>query len=45
MSLLLIQEMLGHKSPRTTAIYTHLTDQVRAQVVQPLGAMVGELYR
>ena len=44
-SLLLIQEMLGHKSPRTTAIYTHLTDQVRAQVVQPLGAMVGELYR
>jgi len=41
----LIQEILGHKSPRTTAIYTHLTTEVRAQVVQPLQALVGELYR
>jgi len=43
--LRLIQEILGHKSPRTTAIYTHLTAEVRAQVAQPLQALVGELYR
>jgi site-specific recombinase XerD len=43
--LRLIQEILGHKSPRTTAIYTHLTAEVRAQVSQPLQALVGQLYR
>jgi len=41
--LRLIQEILGHTSPRTTAIYTHLTAQVRAQIVQPLQAMVASL--
>lgn len=34
--LRLIQEILGHTSPRTTAIYTHLTDEVRTQLVKPL---------
>jgi site-specific recombinase XerD len=43
--LRLIQEILGHNSPRTTAIYTHLTAEVRAQVAQPLQALVQELYR
>ena len=28
-SLRLIQEYLGHKSPKTTAIYTHLTTKVK----------------
>ena len=37
--LRLIQEILGHTSPRTTAIYTHLTDEVRSQLVKPLEAL------
>jgi len=41
--LRLIQEILGHKSPRTTAIYTHLTAQVCAQVTEPLQALVRDL--
>jgi site-specific recombinase XerD len=28
-SLRLIQEYLGHKSPQTTAIYTHLTTKIK----------------
>jgi integrase/recombinase XerD len=42
-SLRLIQELLGHRSPRTTAIYTHLTATVRAQVLAPLQAMTCNL--
>lgn len=34
--LRLIQEILGHTSPRTTAIYTHLTPQVLDQIREPL---------
>lgn len=41
--LRLIQEILGHCSPRTTAIYTHLTAQVRAQVIEPLHALALDL--
>jgi site-specific recombinase XerD len=37
--LLLIQEILGHKNPATTAIYTHLTAQVHAQLADPLQAL------
>lgn len=42
-ALPLIQEILGHTSPRTTAIYTHLTAEVRAQVVAPLAALTRDL--
>lgn len=35
-SLRLIQEILGHRSPRTTAIYTHLTAEIHAQLTEPL---------
>lgn len=34
--LRLIQELLGHTSPRTTAIYTHLTREVLEQIKAPL---------
>jgi site-specific recombinase XerD len=37
--LRLIQEILGHRNPATTAIYTHLTTEVHAQLVQPLQAL------
>jgi integrase/recombinase XerD len=37
--LLLIQEVLGHRSPRTTTIYTHLTEPVRAQLATPVAEL------
>jgi site-specific recombinase XerD len=42
-SLRLIQEILGHASPRTTAIYTQVTAEVRAQVAEPLAALTRHL--
>jgi integrase/recombinase XerD len=41
--LRLIQEILGHRNPGTTAIYTHLTAEVRTQLVQPLQALTENL--
>jgi len=41
--LRLIQEILGHSSPRTTAIYTHLTTEVRNQLLAPLQALAADL--
>jgi site-specific recombinase XerD len=42
-NLRLIQEFLGHRSPRTTAIYTHLTPEVRATVNDPLNELMDDL--
>jgi integrase/recombinase XerD len=41
--LRLIQEVLGHRNPATTALYTHLTAEVRTQLVQPLEALAQNL--
>jgi site-specific recombinase XerD len=35
-NLCIIQSILGHATPTTTAVYTHLTEQVRQSVAAPL---------
>jgi len=42
-NLRLIQENLGHRSPRTTALYTHLTREVRATITDPLNQLMEDL--
>jgi len=42
-NLRLIQDILGHRSPRTTALYTHLTREVRATVTDPLKHLMQDL--
>ncbi len=42
-NLRLIQEHLGHRSPRTTALYTHLTREVRATITDPLNQLMEDL--
>jgi site-specific recombinase XerD len=42
-SLRLIQAYLGHRSPRTTAIYTHLTQKVRQAAVRPIDGLMDGL--
>jgi len=39
-TLQLIQEYLGHTSLRTTAIYTHLTRELRAAALQPINGLM-----
>jgi len=43
-SLRLIQAYLGHASPDTTVIYTHLTPQVEAPAVAAINRLVGRLW-
>lgn len=42
-SLRVIQSILGHSTPTTTALYTHLTQQVRESVHQPINELVNGL--
>jgi site-specific recombinase XerD len=41
--LRLIQDTLGHRSPKTTAVYTHLTTQVRQTLTDPLHELMKDL--
>src|SRR6266404_7790667 len=42
-NLRLIQDNLGHRSPRTTALYTHLAGAVRATLTAPLNQLMRDL--
>ena len=42
-NLRLIQSILGHSSPSTTALYTHLTQQVRDSVAVPINDLMNGL--
>lgn len=39
-NLRLIQEYLGHSSPRTTELYTHLTREIRDAALDPINRLV-----
>jgi site-specific recombinase XerD len=39
-NLRLIQEYLGHRSPRTTAVYTHLTREIREAAFDPVNRLM-----
>jgi integrase/recombinase XerD len=42
-NLRVIQEILGHRSPSTTAIYTHLTEKMLAEVNDPIRQLAQDL--
>jgi len=44
-NLRVIQAILGHSSPGTTALYTHLTQEVRDSVKTPINELINQLSR
>jgi site-specific recombinase XerD len=42
-NLRIIQENLGHRSARSTQLYTHLTREVRDSVIDPLNQLMQDL--
>ncbi len=41
--LRLIQQWLGHSSPKTTLLYTHVTQQAEAQALDKLSQLTAQL--
>jgi site-specific recombinase XerD len=41
-SLLVIQQYLGHSSPTTTAVYTHVTRELRDAAQDPINGLLME---
>ena len=35
----LIQKLMGHQSPKTTAIYTHISDSLISRIKSPVSAI------
>jgi site-specific recombinase XerD len=42
-NLRMIQEWLGHRSPMTTSVYTHMTEQATSVAAQQVGQMMADL--
>lgn len=42
-NLRVIQDWLGHRSPQTTAVYTHLTEQASSAAAQQVGRLMSDL--
>jgi len=42
-NLRVIQDWLGHRSPSTTSVYTHMTEQATSAAAQQVGAMMADL--
>jgi len=42
-NLRLIQVWLGHKSPSTTSIYTHLTEKAKTMAIKTINELMGDL--
>jgi len=42
-NLRLIQAWLGHRSPVTTSVYTHLTEKAKTKAIKSIDALMGDL--
>jgi site-specific recombinase XerD len=41
--LRVVQELLGHESPNTTQVYTHVTEAKKRQVMEEAAKSLGEI--
>jgi integrase len=39
----MIQEYLGHNTPTTTSVYTHLTDKAQSSAAQTINRLMADL--